>query len=70
MSLDKVSQWTIHCDFCKSFDEEVITGDSNVFTQLDAIKEFRIRGWKVSAVHKCPKCSQNLKKASEDNNDN
>ena len=55
MSITKMSQWVITCGECCDI-EEVSTGDSDVFTQVDAIKEFRIRGWKIGKECKCPKC--------------
>ena len=56
MRIDKTSQWIIYCDNCGDM-EEVVTGDSGVFNKSDAIKEFRIRKWKIGNKYICPKCN-------------
>ncbi len=69
MGIDKVSQWCINCDDtspgCIQF-EEVIEGDSGVFNKAQAIKEFRIRGWKIGERCLCKYCSSNAEEVKDD----
>lgn len=64
MGVEKATQYMVFCDDCGDLAQTII-GEDGTIDKSTAIKEFRLRGWRIGRDScSCPKCFPNLKSRS------
>lgn len=65
MGLNSTTQYTIYCDKCSEMDVLNQRDFGTINTLRDAMGYWRMNNWRIGKdTCSCPKCSQNVQKAS------